>query len=101
MGLKPHIFKALNFGKCQSRKNESIVACLADNGYGDCVKRGLNPQAIATHGSAGNSLTERNYHIISNACGHKRALAEMLKRHKESKSKSKYAVLLEDDVAFD
>jgi len=101
MGVKPHVFKALEFQRCISAADENLVECLKNTQNDDCVKKGLNPQAIATHGSASNSDLVRRYHIVSNACSHKRMMSEMLKRHTESKSKAKYAILLEDDVAFD
>jgi hypothetical protein len=103
MGMKSHMFKAINFHQCASKAftDPDMVNCLIHNGYGDCAKKGLNPQAIATHGAQGNDAITRAYHIVSNACSHKRMMAQMLKQHKASKSKAKYAVLLEDDVAFD
>jgi len=100
MGMKPHIYAGLNFHKCIGAKDPNIAACLTDSGYGDCVKRGLNPQGIATHGSKAGDDIAQAYRIVSNACSHKRALAHMLKTHRESKSKAKYAVLMEDDVIF-
>jgi len=103
MGVKPHMFKAINFFQCSrsAGQDANLVGCLTANKYGDCVARGINPQAIATHGAQGADDLARAYHIVSNACSHKRMMTAMHKQHKESKSKAKYAVLLEDDVAFD
>jgi len=107
MGMKPHIFMAIKFDKCMKQQaapgqpREDIVACLQKTGFGDCVKKGVDHQAIATHGSAGNEDFERAYKIVSNACSHKRMMSQMYDAYKEGKTKAKYAVLLEDDVAFD
>jgi len=100
MNMKPKSYQGINFHQCQG-KSDDIVKCLTVNGYGDCVKKGIQSQAASTHGSQSKNEMVQKYHIISNACSHKRMMAHMLKQHTESKSKAKYAVLLEDDVAFD
>merc|ERR550537_356970 len=58
-------------------------------------------QSVSTHSSQDNAAVDRIYHVVSNWCSHKRMLAQMLKKKKETNSTVKYAVVLEDDVAFD
>jgi GR25 family glycosyltransferase involved in LPS biosynthesis len=103
MGMKPHRFAAFSFKRCRAASEDDIVTCLAQKKYGDCVKSGVNWGAIGTHGSAGNTELDRMYKIVSNWCSHKRMMAYMLKKHNELNmtKKPKYAVILEDDVAFD
>jgi hypothetical protein len=104
MNLKPYRYKGLNFHQCQGSKTKTaapdIVRCLINNGYGDCVKKGIQSQGVSTHGSKGADDATQKYHIISNACGHKRLMSHILEQKKKTNSTAKYALLLEDDVAF-
>jgi hypothetical protein len=101
MGMKSNRFPAFNFKRCRAAAEDDVVSCLVQKKYGDCVKSGLNWGAVNTHFSASNSELERQYHIVSNWCSHKRMMSQMLKQHKAQNSTKKYAVILEDDVAFD
>merc|ERR1719161_1203196 len=103
MGMKSHRFAAFSFKRCRVAEEDDIQSCLTMKKYGDCVKSGVNWGAVATHGSASNTEKDRMYKIVSNWCSHKRMMAHMLKKQQESNAtkKPKYAVILEDDVAFD
>merc|ERR1719420_190020 len=89
MSLKPNRYNGLNFHQCtkKSGSDPALVKCLTLNGYGDCVKKGIQAQGIMTHGSKAGDDIAQQYHIISNACGHKRLMSHLMKRAKEGKSK--------------
>eukprot|EP00746_Dinoflagellata_sp_MGD_P157901 gnl/MRDRNA2_/MRDRNA2_86344_c0_seq1.p1 gnl/MRDRNA2_/MRDRNA2_86344_c0~~gnl/MRDRNA2_/MRDRNA2_86344_c0_seq1.p1 ORF type:complete len:422 (+),score=94.96 gnl/MRDRNA2_/MRDRNA2_86344_c0_seq1:83-1348(+) len=105
MGMKPHRFAAYSFKRCRDALTDDIQTCLVQKKYGDCVKSGVNWGSVKTHGSASNTELERMYKIVSNWCSHKRMMAYMLKKRDALNTtearKPKYAVILEDDVAFD
>merc|ERR1719387_1847939 len=99
--MKPNRFNAYSFKRCQSAAEDNIEQCLTKKKYGDCVKSGIKWEAVGTHGSAGNTEIERLYKIVSNTCSHKRLMMDLLKQQKASGTSKKFAVILEDDVAFD
>merc|ERR1719281_544790 len=100
MKVKPNRFVGFNFKRCKAWDSDNLIECLKKKKYRDCVASGVNWGAIQTHGSQGGTELERNYHIVSNVCSHKRMMKEMYNQWQESNSTKKYAVLLEDDVAF-
>lgn len=100
LGVKSHRFQGFNFKRCESWEADDITRCLTKKKYPDCIgKKGI-AFGITTHGSASNTDNERKYHIVSNWCSHKRMMAQMYKEHQQQKSKKKYAIMMEDDVAF-
>jgi len=96
-GLEPHRFNAVKYPtKCDANEKSPKDKNCFRKLYGDCMKGGINRQAVTAHTKPGSTPGAVQKGVISNWCSHKRILDQFANDTKASQEK--YYVILEDDV---
>eukprot|EP00746_Dinoflagellata_sp_MGD_P155480 gnl/MRDRNA2_/MRDRNA2_85401_c0_seq5.p1 gnl/MRDRNA2_/MRDRNA2_85401_c0~~gnl/MRDRNA2_/MRDRNA2_85401_c0_seq5.p1 ORF type:complete len:344 (+),score=89.05 gnl/MRDRNA2_/MRDRNA2_85401_c0_seq5:72-1103(+) len=101
MNIQPRRFTAIKLEKCFGPKAPDFGTCIRNQGYGDCIKSGMQWGALGAHGSEradleGTGVADYTRHlgITSNWCSHKR-LMQQIEKDEES---ADYHLIFEDDV---
>merc|ERR1719235_940295 len=101
MNIQPHRFTAIHLEKCFGPKSPDFGTCIRNQGYGDCIKSGMQWGALGAHGSeradingTGVADYQRHLGITSNWCSHKR----LMEKIRDDELAGDYHLIFEDDV---
>jgi len=92
MGVELHRYEAEVVEGCDDTDN--LTACMVRQGFEDCVKGGIDWDAVGHHSNTTKGTLDLAIRIISDVCNHKRLYAKV----SESTSPAEFVIVFEDDV---